>query len=98
MRLRRAWAAAKVRIIGAVDGNIIAPIITVQTARKTPRPPSEALASLISTPIAARPAQSIGALMVMLWCSISAQAAPVSTIRETGILSGARAIADARRG
>ena len=83
-----------VRIIGAADGNIIAPIITVQTARKMPRPPRVKLASLISTPIA--PSQPIGSLMLMAWCSISAQATPVSTIKETGILNGTRLIADAR--
>src|SRR5262245_1145102 len=35
--------------------------------------------------------------MLMAWCSISAKAAPVSTIRETGILSGARPGAGADR-
>src|SRR5262249_30726701 len=76
------------------DGNIIAPIITVQTARKTPRPPRVNSVRIISTSTAPRPAESIDALMLMAWCSISAQAAPVSTIRETGIVSGARPIAD----
>ena len=38
LRVRRAWAAAKVRTIGAVAGSIIAAIITVHIATNATAP------------------------------------------------------------